>query len=938
MEVEADTTFVTVKASGSGTVQEVVPTIGLCNADITGKSVLLTPVEPPSDTIHAKRDTTCTTTNMKAQRDTTFVSTAKVFSPAAQITTLKTLTADSATVQEVFPSIGFCNGDTAGESILTTPMKTSSDTIHAQRDTTSTCTATNMEAVTLIDNTMVEKDARYTCTWYITTCTTTNMEAETDTTFVTVKASSPAAQIINLETPTADSGTMQEVVPIISLCNADTTNGSVKINLMEAPSDTSHATSSAPLDTVKSAIILQLQSSDDGSDDESDVHDPTWAPGSSSTSESSMNVDEPNGEDYCTLNSLHDSLSEGDPMAIDEEICRHLHTTTSPPVKAVLEKADDTSRSMDPNIEVSEITPVAPSKGISVQFTTTENKKQKWDKIHACKYCGKTYFKLARHLETCHAKEFDVQKVLSYPKKSAERKQAWATIRNDGDYEHNFSVLKNNQGTIIPKYRPSREYVKDASAYLPCSYCKAMFVRKELSYHQGRCQSKPEAKIMKRNQAVKEGRLLVPTLQDVTDSFFLNVINSMKNDEVTSSVKNDSLILTFGKRKWEKKDVEEHTANYVSNKMRELARLIITGRQQLPKANFHSLQDFLDPKNFYNTIEAVKLTAGYDKVTRKYTKPSLALCLGYSLNRCAQILHCDGLMENDERKCDHGQKFMELYHTMWADSISAGALQVIDINKTNQIKLLPMCEDVQTVYSHVKNKSAFFREKVQEDASCYPEFVRYSQCEITMFNRKRGGEVQRIKVTDIESAMIDRSPPDKEVEQSLTQTEIKLCSIMKRVEFRGKFGCRVALLLTPNMLENVKMMLEVRVVAQIEGPYLFCRPHSERPYRGCDSLRETLKEVELKQPEGFNYTSLRKHMATMSQVFELSETGQDQLAQFMGHSIRVHRDFYRLPLDLVQRAKITKILLAVNEGTHGQQPAAVKQLTLEDVAINADGE
>ena len=34
----------------------------------------------------------------------------------------------------------------------------------------------------------------------------------------------------------------------------------------------------------------------------------------------------------------------------------------------------------------------------------------------------------------------------------------------------------------------------------------------------------------------------------------------------------------------------------------------------------------------------------------------------------------------------------------------------------------------------------------------------------------------------------------------------------------------------------------------------------------------------------------------------------------MGHSIRVHREFYRLPLDLVQRAKVAKILLAANEG------------------------
>ena len=61
-----------------------------------------------------------------------------------------------------------------------------------------------------------------------------------------------------------------------------------------------------------------------------------------------------------------------------------------------------------------------------------------------------------------------------------------------------------------------------------------------------------------------------------------------------------------------------------------------------------------------------------------------------------------------------------------------------------------------------------------------------------MFNRKRGGEVQRMKVTDVQNAMKETSLPDKEVEQCLSSTEVQLCQIMKRVEFRGKFDLRVA--------------------------------------------------------------------------------------------------------------------------------------------------
>ena len=41
---------------------------------------------------------------------------------------------------------------------------------------------------------------------------------------------------------------------------------------------------------------------------------------------------------------------------------------------------------------------------------------------------------------------------------------------------------------------------------------------------------------------------------------------------------------------------------------------------------------------------------------------------------------------------------------------------------------------------------------------------------------------------------------------------------------------------------------------------------------------------------------------------------QDQLASFLGHDIRVHRSFYRRPIEIVEKAKVAKILLAAYKG------------------------
>jgi len=59
-----------------------------------------------------------------------------------------------------------------------------------------------------------------------------------------------------------------------------------------------------------------------------------------------------------------------------------------------------------------------------------------------------------------------------------------------------------------------------------------------------------------------------------------------------------------------------------------------------------------------------------------------------------------------------------------------------------------------------------------------------------------------------------------------------------------------------------------------------------------------------------NVQPLRKHVTTISQVLNLKENelDVDLLAQFMGHDIRVHREFYRLPLDVLQTAEVAKIL------------------------------
>ena len=60
----------------------------------------------------------------------------------------------------------------------------------------------------------------------------------------------------------------------------------------------------------------------------------------------------------------------------------------------------------------------------------------------------------------------------------------------------------------------------------------------------------------------------------------------------------------------------------------------------------------------------------------------------------------------------------------------------------------------------------------------------------------------------------------------------------------------------------------------------------------------------------------------------------DALATFLGHDIRVHREYYRLPDSTYQVAKISKILLGLEKGTI----QTMKGRSLDEIQMNSDGE
>ncbi|KAG5899334.1 hypothetical protein JTB14_029285 [Gonioctena quinquepunctata] len=169
----------------------------------------------------------------------------------------------------------------------------------------------------------------------------------------------------------------------------------------------------------------------------------------------------------------------------------------------------------------------------------------------------------------------------------------------------------------------------------------------------------------------------------------------------------------------------------------------------------------------------------------------------------------------------------------------------------------------------------------------------------------------------------------EQFDQLYPQVKNFYCRISKG-SYKRKRGRGVPVLFSKDVQEHISVLLSVRnKQVDDKNPYLFGKPGLVTPITGYKVLQSYARASGAKNPSSITCTKLRKHLAT-SQLFSLNETEIDQLATFMGHTIGVHKNSYRLPDDLHQTAKISKILLLLESGNLGEY----KGKTLDEIDIN----
>ena len=139
------------------------------------------------------------------------------------------------------------------------------------------------------------------------------------------------------------------------------------------------------------------------------------------------------------------------------------------------------------------------------------------------------------------------------------------------------------------------------------------------------------------------------------------------------------------------------------------------------------------------------------------------------------------------------------------------------------------------------------------------------------------------------------------------------------VHVRGKRGRQVPVLFGDDEDQAIRALIQSRVSVGVEesNVYVFAAPTrgSKKWFRGNDCMNKVLKKIEdIKSPERIGSTELRKYCATVTQVADLTENDLRWLAEHMGHDLDVHREYYRLRDSTIELTKVSRLLLAMDEG------------------------
>ncbi|XP_061625007.1 uncharacterized protein LOC133475722 isoform X2 [Phyllopteryx taeniolatus] len=486
-----------------------------------------------------------------------------------------------------------------------------------------------------------------------------------------------------------------------------------------------------------------------------------------------------------------------------------------------------------------------------------------------CLFCSKPLVKMSKHLQRQHSHKDEVAAALRFPKGSRERYKVWNRLINEGNFEHNKQVLRTGEGQLAARKRPLT--TGQAQDFLHCLYCRGLYMKKNLAGHMKRC---PERKKKDDKPRVGQERVETRCALEVMGNLgistdFHAILSQMIYDDVTRLIISEPVLLSYGEDMLAQHGTDGKRQEYMRQNLRLMARLVLEAWKRTP---LKRLEDFFLPDNFPHVVAAVNVLAGYDSTGCTYSTPSLAIKLGYSLQKVCHIVQERAIERGDTNLAESAKTFMVVYRKQWNKMISSNALSALRKTKRNSREKVPDVQDVKKLSFHVEKVHLLAEGKLRAapSAETYGALARAILARIVLFNRRQSSELSTIPLTALKS--VKKPNPQENLDIFVCELERSMCRVLNRMEIRATCGRMVPVLLKPAFLSTLELLVGVREACGVpaNNPFLFGRPHTLSAYRGSKCVQMFVKDSVPGEPDVLTSVSIRRHYATMLQLINLN--------------------------------------------------------------------
>lgn len=520
--------------------------------------------------------------------------------------------------------------------------------------------------------------------------------------------------------------------------------------------------------------------------------------------------------------------------------------------------------------------------------------------------------------------------IFSFSLGCRERKHLIDTIRKKGCFEYNNNEAYSNGNLIVARRTKN---IKSRADYKLCPNCKGFFSRLTIRKHYPKCI--PEHTKGDRSINVM-GKILYSQIHEAASPVLKNIFVTLREDDVKNVIKFDILVITFGNMLCEKYRLA-HLHKMIRAKLRLVGRFLLEIKKIDKEIDTYSC--VFTPEKMDHILIAVNKVGGLDPIAQEYKSPATAADLGTILKKSAKLLISLCIKKKDNEKKLLVEDFLKVFEEDFPTFINKTVMETQLQNKRKKNIVLPSTTDIRTLNNYVEeNRVKYFRQlKTKFDFYIWKQLASFTLISIQIFNRRRAGEVERITIEDFKSFQSIDPKENQDVFDLNHENYARNTNKYIRFVIRGKKARGVPVLLSEAMLRAVQLILKYRSKAGVseENPFIFGIPGNSTTFSylsACSLMRRFAEECKVSRPELLRGTQLRKHLATQTALLDLSENEVSDLANFMGHADKIHREHYRIPVVTREIGRVSQ-LLEIGIGQRTSKTCIKKNTTLSVVLL-----